>query len=780
MKWWNVAVLAAGAFALAMFPLGCGDDDDNGGGGGGGGTLEGEYELYAGFVSEGGVDGAAAEGMIFVAYVERLNTADPSAKTAVVKVNGTTIPLITTESTDAEATFRSDAIEYSPETSYAVTIEIGGETASSTILAPDYTTAVAITAPVEGAEFAPGQALAVSWSYTGTTPAKALLVVTGSTATEDEDLYEQLLAGTATSASIPGSETNTWDDFEDVMVAVGAGVTQSWSGEMAHAGSYSYVLLSTDFVTIHPEGGAAPTWSLTVTAADASIGTGETTTITVEIEDGEGNPPALGTVVNLSVSPSGIATINPATVQTNAQGTATATLTAGSTAGTATVSAVAPSLDDADDQVTVSITGGGGEPGTYNVSAGFLTAAEEDPAFIAVVERLDDEDPSAKDAVVTVNGSEVPLSQLASSDSLAIFESTSIPYAASTPYTITVTLGGKTATSSFTSPSYLCTIDLTAPATMSEFTAGVDIEAEWTLTGDNPPQIMLGAGGAEEEGDPDYVYVELAGTARSYTIDTSGWTGFEMAAVIVTVGESYEFTGNLASELSGTYVNLTTDMALLLAAGSGEQWVVSVDTYQSVLAPNGTDTTMVWATVEDYLGQPCPDGETVTFSISGPGTLSAETAQTVDGRAWTILTAGTEEGIVTIGAEAYGQTDETNVMVTGGGGEQYLLLITFPLLDPGMPTLAPGATTTLHVSLATIPGGNPCADGTEITLTSMTIDQQTDYLTFGDTTLLTSGGEAETSVTAGSTVPFMGIVTVTATTTAVEYSGGVAALQIEE
>ena len=97
MKWWNIAVLAAGACALAILPLGCGGDDDDGGGG----TLKGDYELYAGFMNEADLPGdAPAQDMVFIASVERLNSADPSAKTAVVKVDGTTIPLQTSASTD--------------------------------------------------------------------------------------------------------------------------------------------------------------------------------------------------------------------------------------------------------------------------------------------------------------------------------------------------------------------------------------------------------------------------------------------------------------------------------------------------------------------------------------------------------------------------------------------------------------------------------------------------------------------------------------------------------
>jgi len=767
-------ILTLGLLLLAMLPLGCGSDDDDNGGGGG---LKGDYEIFAGF-APGAEGDAATEEMVFVATVERLNSADPSAKTAVVKVDGTTIPLVTSGSTDAEATFQSTAIAYEPDAVYAVTVAIGEETASSTITAPDYESVVTITAPTDGATFTPGQALAVAWSYTGTTPAKAMLEVLGSTTTTDAILYEQILNGTTQNVSIPGTQTATWNSYADVAVAVGVGVTQTWSGSLASEGSYSFVLLSTDEVTVHPEGGAV-SWTVTVTPASASIATGGTTTVTIAIEDDQGNAPPVGTQVNLSVSPAGAASISPVSVATNAAGTATATLTAGSTAGTVTVTAVVPSLGNISDQAGVTITGGGGQEGTYDISAGFVTAAETESFFTASVRRLSASDPSAMEATVTVNGTAVPLLTATANADTALFQSASIPYSPSTPYEIVVTLGSATATSSFTSPSYECIVVLTSPAPMSTFTPGVDIEAEWNLTGTNPPAIHLVAGGdISAPWNPGYISVELAGSARSYTVDTTDWTSYTMAVIGLSVGEYYDFTGALASEVSASYVNLTTDIVPLVAAGSGAEWFVTVETYQGTLQPNGTDTTAVRARVENLYGNPCPDGETVTFGISGPGTLTSTTAQTVDGWAVTTLTAGTEEGTVTITAEAFEQSDETTVEITQGGLAEYDMLVTFPELDPENPFLAPGASTTVHVSLKTLAEEQPCPNGTEITLSSQSLLGETGILTFGDTTLNTVDGEAETTVTAGSTVPLGNLVYVHAETDAVDYQGGIGVLLI--
>jgi hypothetical protein len=767
-------MLALGLLLLAVLPFGCGGDDDKDGGGGS--TLKGEYELYAGFMNEEDLPDSPTQTMVFVADVERLNSADPSAMTAVVTVDGTPIPLLTGSSTPESAIFQSDAIEYEAGATYAVSISIGEETATSTIVSPTDETTVHITAPADGAEFTPNQPLPMAWSYDDEPPAKVVIWATGSSDDEDEDLYEVSYSGNFTTATIPNAETNTWGSFDDIYLAVGAGVTQIWSGAMAADVSYSYVMLSMDTVTIHPAGGAT-TWTVTVTPTNASIATGGTTTITVEIEDDEGGHPPVGTVVNLSVAPSGAASIAPATVQTDNAGTATATLTAGSTPGTVTVTAVAPSLDNASDNATVTITGGGGEVGEYFINGGFVTAAEN-PMFIAVVHRLNAEDTSAMDAVVTVNGTEIPLFELASVDSLASFMSTTITYAASTNYQIVVSLGGKTATSSFTSPSYMCTIELTSPAPQSAFTPGVDLEAAWTLTGSNPTMIRIFAGcDGADEGDPGYTVEELAGTARSYSIDTSEWTGCEAASVVVSVDEFHTFTGDLAAENSISYINLTTDVsAVVPGGGSGDEYTVTVTTGRAILEPDGADTTMVRARVENGLGQPCPDGQTVTFSIvSGLGTLSDETALTAGGWATTILTAGAEEGTVTIQAEAYEDSDQTTVLVTESVPQEYVMLVTFP--DLGTPILAPGGTTTLHVILQTL-SLDPCPNGIEITLHAEVAGEPTDYLTFGDMTLTTVDGEAETTVTVGATVPALTAIAVHAETEAVEYSGGIGVLVI--
>ncbi len=763
----NWLIVLSGIFALATLPLGCGSDDDNGGGGGT--PTGGTYEIYAGFTVVPEFTDTVAEDYYFVATVERMNSSDPSAMTAVVTVDGTTIPLLTGESTADEAVFRSDAILYAPDSTYAVQISLGDNSSSSTLATPDYETEVTLTAPAEGSTFTPGDALPLVWSYTGQQPGRVVLEVVGVSQTEDESLYEMTYNGSTTSASIPGSETTTWAAYDEIYIGIGAGETQSWSGSLAYQGSFAFVLLSFDEVTIYPEGGTT-TWTVTVEAARGSIATTDTTAITVSIADAQGDPPAEGTSVALTVSPSGAGSIAPATVTTNALGEASAVFTAGASSGTATVMAIAASLDNASGSESIGITGGGtGEPGTYVLTAGFLLAAEgPSPLFTASVTRTDPDDPSAMEATVTVNGTSVPLFA-GSDDSTALFQTTAIGYTPNTTYAIDFAMDTKTAGVTFVAPDYTCQVDLTNPVTGDEFTPGVDIDATWTLSGTNPPTIrFIAAGDIAGATTPWFEAVELPGTARNYTVNTSDWTTYDAAIVVVSVDEYYEITGELADDNSTAYVNLTSDMAFLEPEGGGGNYYIDLSATKAVLQPNGTDTTLVSARVEDFTGDPCPDGSTVTFSIeSGGGTLSSTTATTTDGLAQVVYTAPSEASQVVVRAEAFDDFDEVYLSITEVGSD-YVMVIGFPdLTGP----LAPNGTTAMVVQLKTLTG-QACPDGTEITLRSETLSGATDYVTFGQTTLTTTAGEAETTVTAGSSVPLGGFVTIYAETQAVAYIGG--------
>jgi hypothetical protein len=281
-KWTKWTLLATLLLAGTVGFVGCGDDDDNGTTPP---TNQGKYDITAGFEpgAAAALPNANTGDMDFVATVERLNSSDESAMECEITVDGTDIPL-ESGSTDNEAHFRSDVIEYEEGTSYAVVATLGSSSATSTLTAPQECT-VTITSPEDGATVVAGDGVALVWEYDGATPAEvSITALTGG-----QDLYEKDLSGATTSYTIPGSETSSWDDYDQVQIIVEVGETQSFSGELASESSESYVLLSDDTITLEIEGEPGPPGEYFLSAmfmVDDEGGEGVTALISVD----RGNP----------------------------------------------------------------------------------------------------------------------------------------------------------------------------------------------------------------------------------------------------------------------------------------------------------------------------------------------------------------------------------------------------------------------------------------------------------------------------------------------------------
>jgi hypothetical protein len=222
---------------LAMTILICGC----GGGDGDGNTTPtptAKYDIQAGFMD-------AAKSKSFIAIIERLDQSAESAKSATVTVDGTTVPLAT-GSTDDEAIYRSDAITYSEGTTYSVAASIGSQSATASITAPTACTVTLLTPAVNGT-FTPGEAISVTWEYDdkGAPPEVFVEVMAGSTSLIDVEI-----TGSTTSYTIPGSTTSGWSSHDSIVLLIAAGETTAFSGDMASSGSESYVLLSSDLVTL--------------------------------------------------------------------------------------------------------------------------------------------------------------------------------------------------------------------------------------------------------------------------------------------------------------------------------------------------------------------------------------------------------------------------------------------------------------------------------------------------------------------------------------------------
>lgn len=86
----------------------------------------------------------------------------------------------------------------------------------------------------------------------------------------------------------------------------------------------------------------APPASLTISVQPTEVSLhGGTANLSVTVLDENGNPVAVGTVVQFSISPSGMGSISPIQAATNENGVATATFTSGDVSGAVTITATA-------------------------------------------------------------------------------------------------------------------------------------------------------------------------------------------------------------------------------------------------------------------------------------------------------------------------------------------------------------------------------------------------------------------------------------------------------
>ena len=554
-RFWSGALLA-----LTAILWGCSSDDDNPEDPGGGGA-QGQYEVYAGFINRSSAADLDTETMTFIATVERLNASDPSAKDAVVMVGATVIALDATSSTDDDATFESTAIPYSPDSTYAVSISIGGKTATASLETPDYETTVAITAPLEGTTFTPGAAVTVAWAYTGDVPGTVVVGALG----DDEELTEVTLPGTATAYNFEAAETDDWASYDEIEILIGIGETQSWSGDMAYQGSYSYVLIATASVTIAPLGGTSE-WTITVTPTNPSVIVGQSTQVTASVTDGSGQPAPPTTAVTFSVSPTGSAVLSPTTVTATA-GIAQTTFTAGTTVTTATVTATALGYSGS---ATIEIAPEGAA-GKYSLTGIFMVdvAGGDSSLVSATVKRLNTADPGATTFEIDVN--QTDLTFLFGNDDAAMFYE-SMTYVPGTTYTWTATGEAGTATAAITAPSYSTAATITAPADNAEFTVGTPVVVSWAYTGDTPDsvEVVIASDDYSAGGGDHFFYHKLPGSTTSHSFATDTWGSYDTLLVNVTIAKYRPWTGSIVEQDSSmAMLIISTDMHDLYAEGMG-------------------------------------------------------------------------------------------------------------------------------------------------------------------------------------------------------------------
>ena len=693
---WGIGV-ALMAILVAMV-WGCSDDNSTNPDNGNGGQAQGQYEVYAGFVNqESPTPGRVSDAMVFIATVERMTASDPSAKEAVVKVGDTVIPLKTAGSTDDEAIFESTTLTYAADSTYAISIEIGGKTATASLGTPSYDTDVSITAPAEGSSFTPGQAVTVTWSYTGDTPDEAVLAVLG----DDEELTEVVLTGTTTTHTFSNTTTNGWAPYSEIEFLLGIGATQTWSGDMAYQGSYSYVLIDLDSVTIEPEGGAT-TYTVTVTPTNPEIVEGATTTVTATVTDQGGMPAPANTDVAFTVTPSGGGTFSPASAMTNASGIAQTTFTAGDGPQTVTVTATALNTSG---NATIEIQAQGAS-GKYGFSGVLLVDDEGgfDSFATTNIDRLNSSDPGANTFTTDLNGT--TLSLLTGNENSAMYYG-SVSYVPGTTYTWTASNTAGTASASIQAPSWSTAVEITAPANNAEFTVGTPVVVEWAYSGDTPDsvEVAIAANDFAPGSTDHFFYQKLPGSTTQYTFPTDSWSSYDTLIVAVSLGKTAHWTGSIADpDSSAAMLVISFDVNDLYRegfgpGGGGDDWLVYFDIDQYYIPQGSSSGALV--EIEDFDENPCPDGTEVTFTVDPPGaaTVSPNPATTTGGEAAVTVTAVAASGSVEITATALGD-DDTAGFEIGDTPQHFWYINSVPnAADPPLSALPVDGTCRVELSI---------------------------------------------------------------------------------
>ncbi|MBF0395255.1 MAG: hypothetical protein HQK78_00610 [Desulfobacterales bacterium] len=174
---------------------------------------------------------------------------------------------------------------------------------------------------------------------------------------------------------------------------------------------------------------------------------------------------------------------------------------------------------------------------------------------------------------------------------------------------------------------------------------------------------------------------------------------------------------------------------------------VSVSVGSSKIVANGTDQTVIRATVNDTSGKAMPNGTSVKFETSAGDidndtkeSQTTYTADTKDGVATAYLTSGTKLGTANITATSGGVNGSGKVDFIAGPPSQISVTA-----NPATLT-ADGKTTSAIKAKVLDAQDNPVADGEKVSFT-------VDYGTLSEPNALTKNGETSVTYTSPSSVP---------------------------
>jgi hypothetical protein len=328
----------------------------------------------------------------------------------------------------------------------------------------------------------------------------------------------------------------------------------------------------------------------------------------------------------------------------------------------------------------------GDTEGRYLITGTFQNLLLGEGSIEFIVTRMEDNDASAKNLDLAINGIDIPLRTLLSTDEVATFALESFGYTVGQSYTVTATLSGKTATCTFTAP--FCDYPtITAPPDDGLFTPGEALDVSWTFDSDSgdPDQIFLRASPVTEE-DETYYETELSGSLRSHSIpgtETATWTDAEVLITVDLGEKAWAFTGALVYVGSALGTVLPGDAVTVRNSHGqvGSDYEMQLTIYPTSLDADGTSSAELNVSIFDQNSQPCPDGTVVSVTASPAGrvTLSPAAPVTSGGTVSISVTAGTTTGAVAFTVTTpYLDTElsaSTSLTLTEASGSDYQIAV---------------------------------------------------------------------------------------------------------
>lgn len=432
--------------------------------------------------------------------------------------------------------------------------------------------------------------------------------------------------------------------------------------------------------------------SITVAAVSPSIianGTSNTT-IRATVKDTSGNNIADGTLVSFTTSAGSLS--SPTASTTN--GVASVTLFSATIVGTATVTAAS---GGATASATVQFVPGPASTLTLTASPNNIRADRTSTSTLRA---------SARDA----HGNAVADGEVISFDVQVGSGTLSSPTAATSggvatvTYTASGTAGTETlrarATSGISATANI--ILISAMAGTVEVTAG---SAKLPADGSTNTQIRAlvkdSNGNIVNDGTP-VSFTTTAGSLSSATAFTS------VGVATVTLTSSAIIGKAVVRATSG---GISGEVEVEFVAGAITS--LQLTAIPNNLTADGSSTSTVTALASDGRGNPAADGETISFLLSGPGSISAASATTTGGYASITYKTSQTPGTAFISARA----------VSGASGSTIITIIAAAVktvtVTAGSSSIpADGTSTTVITAEVKDTNGNNVADGTIVSFTT--------------------------------------------------------------